>query len=326
MFSNLISCINRSPNHYNGRTTKVCKFTPHHVAGVVTAERIGEIFAPRSRNASCNYGIGNDGRIIGIVDEENGAWTSSSYWNDNQAITVEVSNCEVGGEWKISDEAWNSLVKLAVDVCRRYGFRLDYTGDQNGTLTEHRMYVPTACPGEYLHSRMNELAKTVNSILDSEPMPTPQPAPKPIPGEPNYTGPITYQAFDGKWEKEVNKCDSTPEGYAGDSIHYLSGVRAKPKYGEIIIEAHELGGNWLGPISSQNYKANDTMDGNSYAGIYNKPMDLVRIKSTRGYVDYRVLVKIKGNLQWLEWVRGFGDKPNEYAGIVGLPMYGIQMK
>lgn len=142
----------------------------------------------------------------------------------------------------------------------------------------------------------------------------------------SYTGTITYQAYDGKWEKEVHKADNSPEGYAGDSIHFISGVRAKPQYGEIIIEAHELGGQWLGPVSSKNYKANDMMDGNSYAGIYGKPQDAYRIKSTRGYVDYRVLVKINGKLQWLDWVRGFGDKPNEYAGIFGMPIYGIQMK
>ena len=154
-----------------------------------------------------------------------------------------------------------------------------------------------------------------------------EPTPTPTPSEPDYTGTITYQAYDGKWEAEVYKADNTPQGYAGDSINYISGVRAKPQYGEIIIEAHQLGGGWLGPITSKNYKKNDKTDGNSYAGIYGTQIDAFRIKSTRGYVDYRVLVKNNNNkLVWLEWVRGFGDKPNEYAGIFGKPIYGIQMK
>lgn len=321
MFSSLVTSVNKSPNHYNGRTTKICKFTPHHTAGIMTAQQIGNCFKPISRNASCNYGIGNDGTIIGIVDEENGAWTSSSYWNDNQAITVEVSNCEIGGEWKISDKAWNSLVKLAVDVCKRHGFRLEYDGTCNGTLTEHRMYIPTLCPGPYLHNKMKELADTVNKILDNNPSESASTS------EPDYTGTITYQAYNGKWEKEVNKCDNTPEGYAGDSIHFISGVRAKPQYGEIIIEAHELNGSWLGTISSKDYITNDINNGNSYAGIYRKPMDAIRIKSTRGYVDYRALIKNNdGELVWLDWVRGFGDNDNEYAGIFGKPIYGLQMK
>ena len=320
-YSKLVSSVIPSPNHYNGRNgCRLCKFTPHHAAGIFTAERLASIFTPSSRNASASYCIGNDGKIVGVVDENNGPWTSNSYSNDCQAVTVEVSNCEIGGEWKVSDAAWNSLVKLAVDVCKRNNFRLYYDGTPNGSLTTHNMFAATACPGPYLRSRMPELARTVNSILDGK-----EPTPEPIP-EPSYTGPITYQAYDGKWEKEVNKCDNTNEGYAGDSMNFISGVRAKPQYGEIIIEAHELGGRWLGAVNSKDYKANDTMDANSYAGIYNKPIDAIRIKSTRGYVDYRALVNINNKLVWLDWVRGFGDKPNEYAGIIGMPILGLQMK
>ena len=91
-------------NYTSGRKgKKVCKITPHHCAGILTAEQIGKIFARASRNASATYGIGNDGIIACFVDEENRPWTSSSPSNDYQAITIEVSNCEVGGEWKISE-------------------------------------------------------------------------------------------------------------------------------------------------------------------------------------------------------------------------------
>lgn len=165
-----------SSNYTQGRRGyKICKFTPHHMSGVLTAEQCGKIFQSSSRNASSNYGIGNDGKIMCYVDEENRAWTSSSSWNDCQAITVEVSNCERGGKWRVSDKAWNSLVNLAVDVCRRYNFRLSFTGNKNGSLTMHKMYANTDCPGAYLESKMNELAKTVNAILDGK-----QPQPQPV--------------------------------------------------------------------------------------------------------------------------------------------------
>ena len=104
------------------------------------------IFQKPNRYASANYCIGNDGDIVCNVYEEDRAYTSSSRSNDNQAITVEVSNCEIGGEWKISDKAWNSLVKLAVDVCRRHNFRLVYDGTPNGSLTRHNMFSNTTCP------------------------------------------------------------------------------------------------------------------------------------------------------------------------------------
>ena len=136
---------------------------------------------------------------------------------------------------------------------------------------------------------------------------------------PNYTGTITYQAYaNGRWYEEVNKCDSTPNGYAGDGVNFISGVRAKPQYGEIIIQSHLLNGSWLAEINSKDYIANNTTNGNSYSGIYGKPIDAIKIHSTKGYVDYRVKTK-KG---WLPWVR----QGNDYAGNIGEAIIGIQMK
>lgn len=162
--------VEANPKNYSkGRNgKKVCKITPHHMAGVLTAERCGELFQDAKRQASANYGIGNDGTIACYVGEENRAYTSASKSNDCQAITIEVSNCERGGQWKISDAAWNSLVKLCVDICKRYKFKLKYDGTPNGSLTRHNMFVATSCPGPYLQSRFEELVKVVNSMLDKK--------------------------------------------------------------------------------------------------------------------------------------------------------------
>lgn len=134
-------------NYTQGRYNyKICKITPHIMAGILTAEQCGRIFQTKGRNASSNYGIGNDGSIACYVGEENRTWASCSKVNDAQAITIEVSNCEVGGEWKISDKAWQSLVRLCVDICKRYNFKLVYDGTPNGSLTRHNMFVSTTCP------------------------------------------------------------------------------------------------------------------------------------------------------------------------------------
>lgn len=155
-----------SGNYTAKRKNKVMKITPHHVAGALSAEAIGRIFQASGRNASSNYGIGFDGRIGSYVPEESRAWTSSNAVNDNQAITIEVSNCGGASNWPISDAAWNSLINLCVDICKRYGFRLTYDGTPNGSLTRHNMFSATACPGPTLQSRLSELAKLVNSRLD----------------------------------------------------------------------------------------------------------------------------------------------------------------
>lgn len=158
-----------SPNHYSGRSTSICKFTPHHMAAAVSAATCGTWFQNPDRQASSNYGIGMDGELICYVEDEDTAWTSSSYWNDTRAITVEVANTPSGvwnDTWEVSDAAWETLVRLGVYVCSKYGFRLEYTGDEYGTLTEHRMFAATGCPGPYLHARMGLLEEVVNSILD----------------------------------------------------------------------------------------------------------------------------------------------------------------
>lgn len=74
-------------NYSKGRSGyKVCKITPHHMAGKLTAKRCGELFQNSSRYASANYGIGYDGEIICYVDEDNRAYTSSNKANDTKLV------------------------------------------------------------------------------------------------------------------------------------------------------------------------------------------------------------------------------------------------
>lgn len=143
------------------------------------------------------------------------------------------------------------------------------------------------------------------------------------PTEPNYTGVITYQAYAGEWLPEVKKCDNTANGYAGIYGRPISGFRCIPENGDIIYEAHIKGGSWLGAVNSKDYKKNDKSNPNSYAGIYGQKIDGIRIKSTKGYVDYRVHTIEDG---WLPWARGFGENGNEYGGIYGHTIDGIQTK
>lgn len=125
-------------------------------------------FIPASRKASANYCIGNDGKIGQSVLEQNRAWTSSNSWNDNQAVTIEVSNSERGGEWPISKAAYSALIDLCVDICQRNGIRsVNYTGTKHGVLTEHRMFAATLCPGPYIHNLLanGTIAKDINARL-----------------------------------------------------------------------------------------------------------------------------------------------------------------
>lgn len=152
------------------REDAVKKITIHHMADDIPLERLGEVFAQPDRRASSNYAIDTEGRVALYVEEGNRAWTSSSPENDHQAVTIEVANDQVGGEWHVSDAAYEALLDLCTDICRRNGIQeLRYTGDASGTLTLHSMfYSETDCPGPYLESRMGEIAAEVDGRLHRE--------------------------------------------------------------------------------------------------------------------------------------------------------------
>lgn len=173
--SSLICYTKISPNSTNPRRNQIKKITIHHMAGNITIERCGEIFAPTSRQASSNYGIGTDGRIGMYVEEKNRAFTSGSADNDNQAITIEVAN-DGGAEsgWHVSDKALASLIDLCVDICKRNGIKqLNYTGNTSGNLTMHCWFQATACPGDYLKSKFPYIANEVNKRLNQAVTPKP---------------------------------------------------------------------------------------------------------------------------------------------------------
>lgn len=171
MYSKLTNSvyIAHSGNYQKGRSGyKICKITPHQMAGKLTGKQCTvNVFGKAGRKASANYCIGYNGDIVCNVEEENRAYTSSSKWNDCQAITIEISN-SANGTSHITDASWNALVNLCVDICKRYNFRLNYDGTKNGSLTRHNMYASTDCPGKYLQSRLPELARIVNARLDGD--------------------------------------------------------------------------------------------------------------------------------------------------------------
>lgn len=165
--SSLVNYTKISPNRTSPRNHKIDCITIHHMAGNLTVEQCGNVFAPSSRQASANYGIGNDGRVGMYVEEKDRSWCSSNSINDHRAVTIEVANSATGEPWPVSDKALNKLVDLCVDICKRNGIpKLVYTGDTSGNLTMHRWFAPTGCPGTYLASKFPWIAEQVNKRLN----------------------------------------------------------------------------------------------------------------------------------------------------------------
>lgn len=201
--SSLVVYTKISPNRSSPRTAPIDTITIHHMAGKLSIETCGEVFQPTSRQASSNYGIGNDGRIGMYVEEKDRAWTTSSRANDNRAVTIEVANSAVGNAsgWPISDAAMKSLIALCVDICKRNNIKkLNFTGDKTGNLTMHKWFASTLCPGPYLEGKFQYIADEVNKQLGAASS-TPA-APAPDTDEDNVV--VIYRVQTGAFSKKIN--------------------------------------------------------------------------------------------------------------------------
>ena len=178
--SPLVAYTKLSPNHSGQRTHSIDRITPHCVVGQATAERICECFISPDRQASCNYGIGTDGRVSLCVEEKNRSWCSSSRENDQRAITIECAS-DTSAPYAMNSKVYESLVKLCTDICQRNGKKkllwfadktktLNYTPQSDEmVLTVHRWFANKSCPGDWLYSRLGDVAAKVTAALGSAP-------------------------------------------------------------------------------------------------------------------------------------------------------------
>ncbi|HEY9575005.1 MAG TPA: N-acetylmuramoyl-L-alanine amidase [Lachnospiraceae bacterium] len=259
--SSLVSIVNYSPNHSGRRNQPITKIAIHHTAGAVSAATIGQIFKPTSRQASCNYGVGNDNKIVLCVDESNRSWCTSSSWCDNRAITIEVANSSNGGNWPVSDRVLATLIDLVTDICRRNGIKnCTYTGGKDGVLQKHEWYANTNCPGPYLGSKFSYIASEVNKRLAGGS------------GSSNTGTSSLYRVrkswADAKSQKgafrnfeNAKKCANANSGYS----------------------VYDANGNVVYPIASTPSKSIDTLAREVLAGNWGNGQDRVNRLTSAGY-------------------------------------------
>ena len=170
--SSLVKHTKISPNKTTNRKHKIDTITIHCVVGQLSVETLGNIFAKKSKKASCNYGIGSDGRIGMYVEEKDRSWCSSNAANDHRAITIECAS-DTKHPYKINSKVYKSLIELCTDICKRNNIKeLKWKGDKKligkvdqQNMTVHRWFANKDCPGEYIYSRLGQIAKEVNTKL-----------------------------------------------------------------------------------------------------------------------------------------------------------------
>lgn len=167
--SPLVTYKRLSPNCTKPRNHKIDRIVIHHMAGKLTVQQCGAVFASSSRQASSNYGVDSNGKVGMYVEEKNRSWATANAAIDHRAVTIEVANSKTGGNWPVSAKALKKTIELCADICKRNGIKkLIYTGDKTGNLHMHCWYAATSCPGPYLKSKFSYIAKEVNKLLEAE--------------------------------------------------------------------------------------------------------------------------------------------------------------
>lgn len=180
--SKLVVYTKLSPNCNKPRNHAIDTISIHCVVGQLSAESICGCFTSPDREASCNYGIGYDGRISLCVEEKNRSWCTSSSANDHRAITIEVASDKTH-PYAVTDKAYAALIDLCADICQRNGIKkLLWKADKSligqpdkQNLTVHRWFANKSCPGDYLYNLHGKIADEVNKRLGAGPE-------KPAPG------------------------------------------------------------------------------------------------------------------------------------------------
>ena len=219
--SALVSYTKLVNKHSGVRTHNIDRITPHCVVGQVTAEKLGDIYCGK-RNVSSNYGIAVDGTIGLYVEEKNRSWCSSSNANDQRAVTIECAS-ESKPPYEFNETVYNTLIKLCVDICKRNGKKkLLWFGDREKTLkyspksdemviTVHRWFANKSCPGDWLYSRLGEVAKSVTEGLNKSEKPVSAPKPIKCPySEPKVDLKYGAKGNGVKWiQWYLNKCGAS---------------------------------------------------------------------------------------------------------------------
>ena len=170
-----------SPNNSGKRNHTIDSVAIHTMAGDLDATTCGNLFALPGTQASSNYGVDSNGVIGVYVDEDNRSWCTSNSGVDHRAVTIEVASTTASEPYACTDAAYESLIKLLVDICQRNNIKgLKWANnsvyavaaanggpvdDQN--MFVHRWFESKSCPGEYLFGKQAEIANEVNSRLNN---------------------------------------------------------------------------------------------------------------------------------------------------------------
>lgn len=155
----------------NGK--KITRVVWHHMAGNLTVRQFMAIMQS-TRQMSPTVSIHTDGTVYAWCPEERRPWTTGTYVCDDQALTFELANDQIGGDWHISNKVLDLAAQIHAEWSKRYGIPTTYSYRGAG-INMHKDWANTACPGPYLSRLITNgtITAKINHYLGIDPKPSP---------------------------------------------------------------------------------------------------------------------------------------------------------
>jgi hypothetical protein len=121
-----------------------------------------------TRNSHPTYHIANSGAVTGIVNPERRPYSTGGTPDPN-AVTFEIDNSSVGGDWPVSAQALESLIDVIVFHASQSpragkGFAKNQPSVRQAEffIAWHSQYKATACPGPFVMSQLDYIVNECN--------------------------------------------------------------------------------------------------------------------------------------------------------------------
>jgi peptidoglycan hydrolase-like protein with peptidoglycan-binding domain len=157
----------------------------HHVAGT---NGLSYVANANSRNSHPTYHISNSGAVTGIVNPERRPYSTGGQ-PDPSAVTFEIDNSSVGGDWPVSSAAIEALIDVIIfhasispRANRGFAKNIKTQVQSEFFIAWHQQYSSTACPGPFILSQLDYIVAECNkranqAVAPVAPViPTPPPA------------------------------------------------------------------------------------------------------------------------------------------------------
>ena len=137
----------------------------HHVAGT---NGLSYVANKNSRNSHPTYHISNSGAVTGIVNPERRPYSTGGQ-PDPSAVTFEIDNSSVAGDWPISPAALEALIDVIIfhasispRANRGFAKNIKTQVQTEFYIAWHQQYVATACPGPFVISQLDYIVAECN--------------------------------------------------------------------------------------------------------------------------------------------------------------------